>query len=289
MTHLYKNGVDVAHNLLSSGVPGAFNYQGDPSFKIAYSPFKAKVEATLKNVLPIASVQYVVNPDFSIDYMVVYNTAEYAFLKYTSSSSQIMSYTAYNINVTLAVPPLANPSQKCRPFLPSNFKADPLRHHCASQDQPSIEPLRRWIRSRLINSVRDLLHESPPARVHLLPHDYHAEQHQPLRLSGPIRTSPKLRGEQSKQLYPPKLLAGVWLLSFFGAGIPVINGQHRLQDALLVRNPAAVDKSGAIPGQLPDKLDNKLQRNRVRPGFSTAGRGLPFRLRAFPFMIALYF
>lgn len=109
MTHLYKNGVDVAHNLLSSGVPGAFNYQGDPSFKIAYSPFKAKVEATLKNVLPIASVQYVVNPDFSIDYMVVYNTAEYAFLKYTSSSSQIMSYTAYNINVTLAVPPSQTP------------------------------------------------------------------------------------------------------------------------------------------------------------------------------------
>ena len=111
VTHLYKNGVDVVNNIVQSGVPGAFNYEADPSFRTVYSPFKSGVVTTLKNVLPITSVQYVVNPDNSIDYLVIYNTVEYAFLRYYPTSYQILSYTAYNINVTVTIPPAQTPQR----------------------------------------------------------------------------------------------------------------------------------------------------------------------------------
>jgi hypothetical protein len=71
---LLKNGYDISNTIVSTGVPGAFNYGADPTFKSVYTQFGSAVRSTIKNVLPISSVQYVVNPNQTIDYMVIYTS-----------------------------------------------------------------------------------------------------------------------------------------------------------------------------------------------------------------------
>lgn len=54
--------------------------------------------------MPISSVQYVVNADQSIDYLVIFTTQEYAYLRYSlfpSASPSILSYTVFDQNITL--------------------------------------------------------------------------------------------------------------------------------------------------------------------------------------------
>lgn len=83
INQLYRSGIDVKNNLMPTAVPGSFNYEADPTFRALYSFFRQPAKATLKNVLPISSVQYVVNANKSIDYLVVYTAAEYAYLRFT--------------------------------------------------------------------------------------------------------------------------------------------------------------------------------------------------------------
>lgn len=75
ITQLYRSGIDVKNNAMPVGVPGSFNYEADPTFRGLYGYFRQPAEATLKNVLPISSVQYVVNVNKSIDYLVVFTAA----------------------------------------------------------------------------------------------------------------------------------------------------------------------------------------------------------------------
>ena len=85
-------------------MPGSFNYQTDSIFKQTYLTFRKAAQHTLKHLLPISSVQYVVNADQSIDYLVVFTTQEYAYLRYSlfpSPSTSILSYTVFDQNITL--------------------------------------------------------------------------------------------------------------------------------------------------------------------------------------------
>lgn len=56
-------------------------------------------------LLPITSVQYIVN-GANIDYLVVYNHEEYAFLRHSpqaGSQSQVVSFTSFGKEVPLNV------------------------------------------------------------------------------------------------------------------------------------------------------------------------------------------
>lgn len=105
---LLKNGYDISNTIVSAGVPGAFNYGADPTFKSVYTQFGSAVKSTIKNVLPISSVQYVVNPNQTIDYMVIYTSVQYTYLRtnlYYNNAYQILSYTAFGLQIPI------NPTQ----------------------------------------------------------------------------------------------------------------------------------------------------------------------------------
>ena len=103
---MYKNGVDITINAFGCGlaIPGAFNYQADTIFKNTYEYFRSKVQFEISSLLPIMSVQFVVQPQSVIDYMVIFTPSEYAFLRYDPQGLQkykIISFTVFGTNISV--------------------------------------------------------------------------------------------------------------------------------------------------------------------------------------------